>query len=106
MIYLLTTFAFVLDWYSTIIQQDYFKEENPFMRWVWSHGDVWFTLVSLLFLLGYLYTIKIGYQIVQHPILKGILTVAIVALMTIKILVGLANLGNLTAYHLTEWIVF
>lgn len=106
MLYSLTIFAFALDWYSTIIQQNYLNEENPIMRWVWSYGDVWFTLVSLVFMIGCLTIIYLAYRFVTNYWLRGLLTISIVSLMAIKILIGLANLGNLTAYHLTEWIVF
>jgi len=90
--YLLITYWWIavsLDWSSTIVAHDWRVEENPFMRDIWkTHGDIGFTIASLLFgFLGTLlfyYGLKYKYYI---PIL-----VAGIPMITFKVLIALTNL--------------
>jgi len=94
--------AVSMDWSSTIEAHYYGAEENPLMRDIWkTHGDIGFTITSLLF--GFLLhiVIVIGFK---YGYKWSVISSALV-MITFKILIALTNLAVIP-YWVTGWFQF
>lgn len=94
--------AVILDWSSTIEAHNWRVEENPFMREVWkNHGDLGFTIASLLFGILLSCAIKIGWKYGY----KQVVLLTTFPMITFKVIIALTNLAVVPLY-LTNWFNF